>query len=219
MRPDFWLDRWSQGRIGFHNPHVEPRLERRWRDLKLPLRCPVFVPLCGKSIDLSWLVSQGHEVTGIELSNIAVQAFFAENGIPARRRIFPDFDRYEAPHLSLLQGDFFRLTTEVLGHVSAVYDRAALVSWSPELRDAYVQHLTAITATNTSIFLITVEYTPIELPGPPFSIDFNEVARLFAKEYSIRILDRDDVLHAEARMRARGAATMHEVCYQLQRKV
>jgi thiopurine S-methyltransferase len=217
MRPEFWLDRWSEGRIGFHKAHVEPRLKQHWADLDLPKGCPVFVPLCGKSVDLAWLVDEGHQVTGVELSDIAAQAFFIENGIPARRRICPEFDRYEAQHLALLRGDFFQLTPAVLGYVPAVYDRAALISWSPELRDAYVEHLNSFVAENTSILLITVEYTPPEPMGPPFSIDFNEVCRLFAADYSVQVLGRDDVLNGEPRMRARGVTTMHEVCYRLVR--
>ena len=65
MEPDFWLERWSEGRIGFHLPRVNPHLERH-HDVLSP-RCRVLVPLAGKTLDLWWLREQGHEVTAVEL--------------------------------------------------------------------------------------------------------------------------------------------------------
>ena len=42
----------------------------------------VLVTMCGKSVDLLWLCSRGHSVTGIEISPLAVQQFFTESSIP-----------------------------------------------------------------------------------------------------------------------------------------
>ena len=50
----------------------------------------------------------------------------------------------EADRLALYRGDFFQLTPSVLGDVAAAYDRAALISWQPPLREAYVRHLTSL---------------------------------------------------------------------------
>ncbi|MEA2773553.1 MAG: thiopurine S-methyltransferase, partial [Acetobacteraceae bacterium] len=89
MQPEFWRDRWFRGQIGFHQPAVERYLEEHWADLDTVKGSCVFVPLCGKSLDLLWLRDIGHGVIGVELSDIAVQAFCMENGIPARRRLTP----------------------------------------------------------------------------------------------------------------------------------
>ena len=32
----------------------------------------ILVPMCGRSLDLLWLCSRGHSVTGVEISSIAV---------------------------------------------------------------------------------------------------------------------------------------------------
>ena len=48
--------------------------------------CSVFVPLCGKSLDMVWLLEQGFSVTGCEISELAVQQFFTENSIPYEKR-------------------------------------------------------------------------------------------------------------------------------------
>jgi thiopurine S-methyltransferase len=217
MHPDFWLDRWRNGQTGFHQASVDGDLVRHWRTLALPKSSGVFVPLCGKSLDLLWLRDQGHKVVGTELSDIALQAFFAENGIAARRRRVPGFDLYEAANLHLLRGDFFDLTPQLLGNVAAVYDRASLVSWTPELRTRYVEHLTALTGAGTETLLVTLEYPQAETPGPPFSVEAEEVRRLYSPHHVVHEMERRDILAAEPRMRARGVSSLIDVCYRMTR--
>jgi thiopurine S-methyltransferase len=217
MQPEFWHDRWRIGQIGFHQAVVDRNLGQSWPDLPIPKDCRVFVPLCGKSLDLLWLCGRGHAVIGIELSDIAVQGFCVENGIAARRRLLPDFDRYETPRLELLRGDFFALTPELLGNVAAVYDRAALISWAPQLRTRYIERMVAITEASTETLLVTLEYPQSQFPGPPFSVDGDEVQRLYSSHHAIRQLSRRDILASEPRMRARGVSSLTEVCYRITR--
>ena len=215
MQPDFWHDRWRTAQIGFHRSSVDDNLIQHWRDLSLPTAARVLVPLCGKSLDLLWLRDQGHAVVGIELSDIALQAFFVENGVAARRRALPDFDLYEAENLECFRGDLFELTPERLGPVVAVYDRASLVSWTPEQRGRYVEHLTALTGMGTHTLLVSLEYPQAEMKGPPFSVDSAEVHRLYSRHHSIAEVARHDILSNEPRMRARGLSSLTEVCYRI----
>jgi thiopurine S-methyltransferase len=217
MQPEFWQERWRLNEIGFHQSQAAGGLTRNWRSLKLAPGARIFVPLCGKSLDLLWLRDQGHPVVGVELSEVAVQAFFMENGIAARRRVLPEFDRYEATGLEVYRGDFFALSAARLGAVGAVYDRASLISWTPELRDRYARHLTDLTPAGAPTLLVTLEYDQAQKNGPPFSIDTAEVRRLYAADYAIEELSREDVLDSEPRMRARGVTQLHEVCYRLTR--
>ena len=183
MQPEFWHDRWRTGQIGFHQSAVDRHLRQYWPDLELAIHSRVFVPLCGKSFDLLWLCEQGHSVTGVELSTVALESFCMEHGIPATRRMRDDFDIYEAPRLELLRGDFFALTPELLGPIPAVYDRAALISWAPELRATYVNQITALTNPGTQTLLVTLEYPQETMKGPPFSVGADEVE----SEYSAPI--------------------------------
>lgn len=77
MHEDFWRARWSRNEIGFHLPEVNPWLLRHWPRAS---RGRVLVPLCGKSLDMTWLAGQGLQILGVELMETAVQAFFAEQG-------------------------------------------------------------------------------------------------------------------------------------------
>ena len=115
MEPQFWHERWRSGQIGFHQSAADRNLTRHWPSLHLAGGSRVFVPLCGKSLDMLWLRDQGHRVIGVELSATALEAFCMENGIPARRRVQVDFDVYEAADLELYRGDFFGLTQRHAG--------------------------------------------------------------------------------------------------------
>jgi thiopurine S-methyltransferase len=217
MQPNFWHERWRGDQIGFHQSSVDQSLRQCWQALAVPKSGRVLVPLCGKSVDLLWLRDQGHTVIGVELSDIALQAFCMQNGVPARRRSLPEFDLYEAPNLELYRGDLFSLDLPLLGSVAAVYDRAALISWAPALRVPYVEHLVMLTQPGTETLLITLEYPQMQMAGPPFSVDGDDVQHLYSAHHAIRQLARRDVLATEPRMRARGVTRVSEVCYRITR--
>ena len=217
MHPDFWLDRWRTAQIGFHQAAVDRHLKAYWPLLKLGAKSAVFVPLCGKSLDLTWLRTLGHAVKGVELSPVALESFLMEHGIPARRRTLVDFDAYEADGFTLFRGDYFKLTPALLGSVSAVYDRAALISWTPEARESYVKHLTWLTSRGTQTLLIAVEFPPGQMSGPPFPLTRDTIQNLYASHYSIEELGRHEILELEPRLKARGLTELREVCYRLTR--
>jgi thiopurine S-methyltransferase len=217
VQPDFWHERWRTGQIGFHQKSPDRNLARHFADLRLAKGSRVFVPLCGKSLDLLWLRDQGHFVVGVELSAIALEAFCMENGVPARRRVREDFEIYEAPALELYRGDFFALTPALLDGVAAVYDRAALISWTPELRAPYVEHLASLLSGGTQMLLVTLEYPQPQMRGPPFSVLSEEVERLYSPYFRIREIAREDIWAIETRIPTRGVTELFEISYQMVR--
>ena len=217
MQPDFWLNRWRTAQIGFHQASVDRHLKAYWPLLKLRANSPVFVPLCGKSLDLMWLRERGHSVKGVELSPVALESFFMEHGIPARRHVLADFDAYEADGLTLFRGDYFKLTSALLGSVSAIYDRAALISWPPAARESYVKQLNLLTSPGTQTLLTVVEFPPDQMSGPPFPLTRDTIENLYASHYSIEELARHEILELEPRLKARGLTELREVCYRLTR--
>jgi len=120
MKKDFWLERWQREETGFHEGVANAYLTQFWQELRLAKGGRVFVPLCGKSMDMKWLREQGYPVTGVELSSIAVQAFFRENGYIANAYTSGKFERYDANEISIFCGDFFDLSRDDLAMVSAV---------------------------------------------------------------------------------------------------
>ena len=57
MEPHYWHARWREGRIGFHRLNSDPQLLAHHAVLSESI-C-VLVPLCGKTVDLDWLVADG----------------------------------------------------------------------------------------------------------------------------------------------------------------
>src|SRR5262245_21622186 len=189
MEREFWLDRWRSNQIGFHQAHYNERLLRHWSALNVPTSAPVFVPLCGKSRDMWWLLSRGHSVTGVELASAAVEAFFAEASAPHGCRQTGKFVAYEGDRVRILCGDFFDLSDSQLADVRGVFDRAALVALPPPLRRRYCDHLLDVLPVGAAILLLTLEYDQLKVDGPPFAVLREEVGELYGSRCSIELLD------------------------------
>jgi thiopurine S-methyltransferase len=217
VQPHFWHERWRLGQIGFHQTAVDRQLARHWAQLQVP-DGGVFVPLCGKSLDLLWLRDRGLDVTGVELSAVAVESLCLEQGILARRRAVDAFDRFESPGLRIFRGDLFDLNGAALGAVRAVYDRASLIAFAPDARARYVDHLTALTSPGTKTLLITVEYQQQQMNGPPFSASAADVENLYGGRHTIQLLEKRDILANEERFRSRGGTEFHENTFLLMRQ-
>ena len=195
MNPEFWQERWQNKRIGFNQPEVNPLLIKYFRTLDLPASSRVFVPLCGKSIDMLWLIDQGYDVVGIELVESAVQEFFTEQDIAytiTEHDKHPNIKCYQAQLLGqtieLWVADIFTLGADNIGHVDAVYDRAALIAMPPELRPQYSQQVIDLSQ-NAVQLLLTLNYDQNERAGPPFSISHEKIEQYYSAHYQINELE------------------------------
>lgn len=188
MHHDFWHERWQTKQIGFHLPEANPLLVKYFSSLNLPHGARVFLPLCGKTEDIPWLLSQGYQVVGAELSKIAIEELFTRLQLKPVITMLNDLHRYSAPNIDIYVGDIFKLTANQLGKVDAVYDRAALVALPEQMRKQYSAHLMAITHLAPQL-LICFEYDQTILAGPPFSVTANEVKQHYAQAYTLTLLD------------------------------
>ena len=190
MNPDFWHQRWHDNQIGFHQAAPTPLLLKHWPSLGVPAGAKVFVPLAGKSLDMPWFAAQGHRVLGVELSELAVAQFFAENGLRPEIRDTHYGRHYEAGGIELILGDAFGLDADLLRDCDAVFDRAALIALPPELRRRYANELYAKLPAGCRGLLITLEYPQAERDGPPFSVPGDEVRALYGRDWDIDLLER-----------------------------
>ena len=188
MQHDFWHDKWQTNNIGFHQDQPHPLLTQHLQSLSLSSNARIFVPLCGKSLDLAWLIKQGYHVVGIDLSPIAIQALIIDLGLSFKETQSGELTHYQHPQIELFVGDFFQLTAQQLGDVNAVYDRAALIALPPQMRSQYTQHLLDITKQAPQL-LISLEYDQNLLQGPPFSVPEHELTEHYATHYHIKLLE------------------------------
>ena len=192
MDPNFWHKRWEKNEIGFHQSAVNVLLSDHFSGLSLPQTSRVFVPLCGKTRDIAWLLSQGHRVVGVELSKLAVEELFVDLGAAPKISVQGELLRYSAPGLEIFVGDIFELSGDLLGRVDTIYDRAALVAFPAEMRGRYGAHVAAITQLAPQ-FLICFEYDQAVMNGPPFSIDRQKVHDVYGAHYQIEPITNRDV--------------------------
>jgi thiopurine S-methyltransferase len=190
MEPEFWAQRWQQGRIGFHLPRVNDALERHVDALGLGAGDSVLVPLCGKSLDMLWLAGRDCRVLGVELIEIAVRAFFEENDLDCERERRGALTAYRSGNIGILCGDIFDVGRDALADVRAVYDRAALIALPEPMRTRYVDHLFATLPSAWRMLMMTLEYDESSRGGPPFSVGETEVRRLFGTRAEVELLER-----------------------------
>ncbi|NVK30471.1 MAG: thiopurine S-methyltransferase [Gammaproteobacteria bacterium] len=189
MEQEFWLDHWQRGHIPFHRAEVNDLLQKHWAGFG-PKHPTVLVPLCGKSVDMPWIASQGHRVIGIEWAAEAIDEFWQAQGTEPHREPSGAFIASQVDHLTLLQGDVFAFTAERLDGPVTVYDRASLVAFNPEQRIAYAQHLSALLQPGDNMLLITIDYDQTQRAGPPFAVGPALVTSLFADDFEIEVLDK-----------------------------
>lgn len=194
-----------------------PLLQKYWPTLALPAESRVFVPLAGKSLDMLWLAERGHRVLGVELSALAVEQFFAQNGLVPTVRKSPYGVHHVAGNIELICGDAFALDAAVLADCAGVYDRAALFALPPPMRERYVAELYARLPAGCTGLLLTVEYAQPEMAGPPFSVEEEEVRRLYQPEWRVDLLDRRDILAMQPEFAAAGLTALATAVYRLER--
>lgn len=205
MEHEFWHERWQKNRIGFHEGVPNRLLTAYFPAMGLRPGARVFVPLCGRSVDLLWLREAGMAVVGIDLSPLAVPAYFAAQGLEARQTVIGDVTRHEAAGTTLFCGDIFDLDRLTLGPVDAVYDRAALIALPPAMRQRYAAHLRVITASAPQL-LITLDYDQAAHAGPPFSVPEAEVRCLYGDGHHVISLTAQEVAGG---LKGRCPATEH----------
>lgn len=218
MKSEFWLDRWHKGEIGFHQQQFNSYLTEQWQQLGLAGSESVFVPLCGKTLDLLWLRQQGHQVMGVELSDQAALAFWEENGLECSCQPVGPFINFQGDGIGILVGDYFQLSAADLQGVNAVFDRAALIALPPEMRVAYVAHMAQLLPSGAQVLLVTMEYPQQEMDGPPFNVSVAEVETLYGPHFEVQPLAAFSVLDDNPHFRKRGLTALTERVWRLRRR-
>lgn len=188
MEHNFWIERWQSNEIGFHQNQANALLVKYIDKLELAQDSRIFIPLCGKTLDIAWLLAQGYRVVGCELVEMAVEQLFAELGVEPRITQLEKLKLYQAENLDIFVGDIFDMSAEMVGSIDAIYDRAALIALPQSMREDYSRHLMTISQQAPQL-LITLSYDQTLLPGPPFSLSHEEVRSHYQQHYDVKNLE------------------------------
>jgi thiopurine S-methyltransferase len=210
---DFWMQRWQEGQIGFHRNVVNPKLTEFADQLIDANTKRVYVPLCGKTLDMSWLADQGLHVVGCELSPLAIHQFFEERDTEFEQKI----DVYHSSRFTLYQRDFFELDPSTQQPIEAIYDRAAMVAIGYERQTEYARHLLKILAPGGKILLVSFDYDRLEMNGPPFAVADEVVRKSFAGA-KVDCLSKRSILEEEPKFKNRGLSRLSESVWLIQKQ-
>lgn len=220
MQAEFWKQRWLEGQTGWHQGEVHPSLIKYFPTLELSVGDKVFVPLCGKSLDMLWLAEQGMQVIGCEISGHAIQAFFDEIKQQPEKTADNELIKWNSGPYTIYEGDYFSLNKSHMEGAKAVYDRASLIALTKDGkrgRKAYMKQMRALFGVDVKTLLITLDYNQLEMDGPPFSVGYEEVIWQYAFDHIIEFLAEDQILDQEAMFRERGLTRLTEWVFKMVR--
>jgi thiopurine S-methyltransferase len=216
MEPAFWQERWANGQIGFHEGRPNTLLVEHADTLRGLAR--LYVPLCGKAVDLAYLRGRGHHVTGTELVGEAIAQLFSELGeAPTQTSVSP-YTKHEARDLVVLEGDAFALTPDHTGGpFDGAYDRAAFVAIDPKMRRAYAETMARVVRPEGVVLMVTFDYPQEKVSGPPWSVPKGEVEATFGADFDVTLL-AERAQPGTPKQVAAGVHEVHERAHLLRRR-
>lgn len=207
MELSYWQSRWRKNNIGWHMDQVYPPLKKYWPEMELQKGSTVLVPLCGKSLDIKWLIEQGYYVIGVEISALAIRELLQLLGGEFSKRQKGAFTVFSSQNAELWQGDFLKMKAHFLPTINAVYDKAAIIALPPEQRKTYSEIVKNIISSNTQMLLNCFEYKQEEMDGPPFAVFRSELEQHYGELFSIRLLQEQSLFEQLQQFQLRGLSS------------
>lgn len=234
-----FLFQWTNRKIGFHLPDVNALLLKHIHhifpsktdddDAKTCSNTRVFVPLCGKTVDMTYLTTMSSEVVGVEGIRQALEEYAKESYDDLqidvdKTTIKNGFEYFSGKKITLLRGDYFELDeSKTNGKFGIIYDRASMVAIEPSKRSEYVDVLGKLllkkgddndeSTGGGRILLISLERKSSKLSddelkvvGPPFTLPESTVRELYESldwVESVTLLDSIDQLEVKPEDRLR----------------
>jgi thiopurine S-methyltransferase len=216
MEISYWQSRWQKNKSGWHMRNVFPPLKKYWNRLHLNPEAAVLVPLCGKTLDIDWLVRQGHYPIGVDVSEIALKEIMNRQKHPFTSTCRGSFIRYASPSMELWCGDILKIRKDWLPDIHAVYDKAALIALPPPKRQQYAKRIQTLMRPGGSMLLNCFEYLPEEMNGPPFAVFTDELNQLYGEKCSIELLYNHSIFDEVPKFQQRGLQSyLDEKIYQI----
>ena len=210
-----WHSHWIRKSPGFHEGQVNSYLQQFLPLYNLQPGDTVFMPLCGKAVDILWLSQQGYHVIGVELSDVAIQSFFEESGIGFEKEELEKLVVYKAENITLYQGDYMNLQDKYLKNCKLVYDRASIVAIESFNRKTYKCKMLEIIPAATPMLLVTLDYDQNIMQGPPFSVPVSEITQLYQPEYKLELLQSSEQIEERPKWRDIGLQSLLESALRL----
>ena len=219
MEISYWKSRWQKDNTGWHMDQVYPHLMTYWDRLELNKGDTILLPLCGKSLDIPWLLDKGLNVIGVEVSDKAISELKNHLDFSFTEKSRGHFKVFESTDVQLWLGNFFDIQASYLPKIDAIYDKAALIALPPKMRNDYAEIIKSLCTEDTRMFLNCFEYPQDSMSGPPFAIFEEEIRTLYDEQFSIELLHKESMMEQLAKFQQRGlSGYLNEKVYLLSPK-
>jgi len=206
-RTQMWKDRWDAGQIGFHKSDVHQTLVK-YIDKLFPNgnKGKIFVPLCGKTVDMKWLADNGIDVIGLDAVRVSLEQFYSEHNIEnsvekcadlgQEAEVFKSSDN----KIRLYCADMFKFSPDIEGTFDAIWDRGSLVAIYRKDVPTYAEIIKKLLKPGASCLVEVFEYDVSifdgvdnpQKPPPPHPVLEEELRRLYEPDCSVEQLDRNE---------------------------
>jgi len=199
----YWDKRWLVRDPEWQLPQVHPDLLKHEKELfDGHENIRVFVPLCGKTIDMKWFADKGCKVVGVEFCNFPIKKFFESNFIEYKvtdvksKKTGKTYTVYQSidGSIRIYNCDIFEFTSDVEGQFDIIWDRGSFTSIQKAGVDKYAKLMTSLMKSGCRYLLSVFEYDTKHHPGPPMSVTEDIVHQLYADSCIIRRTDENDGL-------------------------
>lgn len=188
-----WNKCWELGTTEWHEQDVNSSLLRHVDELvggRQHIR--IFVPLCGKTVDLKWLADKGHTVVGVECSQLALEAFFNEHSLEFTREPVNQLNGflYKSTTLpiSLYCCDIMEFPKAEEEHFDAVWDRGSLIAIKPTDIQQYIEVICSVMSDDCCYLLEVFDIDKDACTGPPQTLSDADMQELFGDKFVCRKL-------------------------------
>ncbi|XP_070557147.1 probable thiopurine S-methyltransferase [Ptychodera flava] len=162
----------------------------------------------GQTVSCSALLAeQGHDVIGLEFSELATKSFFEEQHLnytvsPVETIQGASVFKADDCQIQIYCCDFFAFTSAIAGQFDAVWDRHAFGAMLPKRRTQYSQNLMSLMKPDGNCLMMTAQYDATVMQGPPFNVRTELIQEFFGDRCDIRKIEQGDAMRDK--WRAKG---------------
>ncbi|GFR60726.1 thiopurine S-methyltransferase [Elysia marginata] len=201
----YWQQRYDGGDTYWLRKEATAMLVKHYNKLNPEGKAQnMLLPLCGKSVDLDWLSSQGVPlVVGVDcllavLREVSVRSgqSWIQTQVSESGSDFQLLERSDGK-MKLYSGDMLRFSTEIAGTFDAMWERGSLIILPPTDINKYAELLKSLLNPGGRILLESIEFDKDAIdpatdymPFPPFPYFPKDIRLLFEPECTVEYLDK-----------------------------
>ncbi|KAL4237189.1 hypothetical protein ACF0H5_005569 [Mactra antiquata] len=187
-----WVHRWAVGNTAFHRPIPDKFLDANEESMFDGKIKSLFLPLCGKTPDITWMYNKGHTVCGVEIAEQPIKEYFEENKIDYETEQVENVGtlyKSKDGRLKLYVADLFDLSVSLCGQFDIIWDSKSLVAINLADRELYKDLMLSLLKPGGQYYLAVLEYDPKCWPGPPHTVPDDVVKHLYSTSCKIDLVE------------------------------